>query len=317
MFSYKRIALLLGVMALIIICLTGCLTVEVTLNQRPVAIFTASPTEGDAKLTVDFDGSQSYDLDGIIVSYDWNFGDGTVGEGKNLSHLYQDDSDLNNDGINEGYVVRLTVTDDKGAIDTCYQIIYVNNPPPVAIFSHLPQIPQIGETVIFNADSSYDPAGIIITPARIIEYYWNFGDGSTGRGKIAQHQYTSGGVYNVTLTIRDDDGAIVQTNQVIRVNFPPVANFTICLITPKGKQEFKPQGIIPEPNFRLGFDASLSKDPDGKIVRYDWTFWDGNKATGVWTEYYYPAQPGIYSVTLTATDNDGGKATIVKEFELY
>ncbi len=141
MFSYKRIALLLGVMVLAITCLTGCFTVEVTLNKKPVAVFTANPTEGFAKLTVNFDGSQSYDLDGTIVSYSWNFGDGIVGEGKNISHLYQDDSDLHNDGINEGYAVGLTITDDEGATSTCYQTIYVNNPPPVAIFSYSPRIP--------------------------------------------------------------------------------------------------------------------------------------------------------------------------------
>ncbi len=319
MFSYKRIVLSLGVIASIAICLSGCLSVEIVLNQRPVAVIQANPSIGFAKLTVSFDGSQSYDPDfnETIVSYSWSFGDGAIGEGKDIDHLYQDDSDFDNNGIQDGYLVSLTVADKKGATSTCYQTIYVNNPPPVSIFNYSPQVPQVGESIIFDAQSSYDPAGIVVTPARIVKYYWNFGDGSIGEGRVAQHQYMSGGQYNVTLTVKDDDEAIAQTFQGIRVNFSPVAEFKICLITPQGKQEFKPQGIILEPSFRLEFDASQSSDSDGIIVRYDWTFWDENKANGIQTEYFYPTQPGTYSVTLTVTDNDGGETIITKKFETY
>ena len=177
--------------------------------------------------------------------------------------------------------------------------------------------PQIGETVVFNAQNSYDPAGIIITPARIVEYYWNFGDGTivSWTEPTVTHWYFNGGNYHVTLTVKDNDHAIAFQTQTIRVNFPPVANFYIYRITPQGKQDFLPKGIIPQPNFRMGFDGSLSNDSDGKIVKYDWTFWDENKATGIQIEHYYPVQPGVYFTTLTVTDNDGGKATVAKKFE--
>ena len=47
----------------------------------PVAVLSATPVSGNIPLDVVFDGSASYDSDGTIASYAWNFGDGTVGSG--------------------------------------------------------------------------------------------------------------------------------------------------------------------------------------------------------------------------------------------
>ncbi|UCE91328.1 MAG: PKD domain-containing protein [Methanobacteriota archaeon] len=59
-------------------------TVEDVLEGGPVASFTAS-VDG---ATVSVDASASYDPDGVIVSYDWNWGDGSVGNGKTATHTY-------------------------------------------------------------------------------------------------------------------------------------------------------------------------------------------------------------------------------------
>jgi PKD repeat protein len=63
---------------------------------------------------VEFDGSGSYDVDGEIISYEWDFGDGTTGHGMNPSHYYERPNSLE---------VSLTVTDNNGATDTDTQII--------------------------------------------------------------------------------------------------------------------------------------------------------------------------------------------------
>jgi len=73
-------------------------------NQPPVASF----TYGCSGLTCDFDASASYDPDGSIVSYAWNFGDESTGGVETTSHTYAAE------GI---YTVLLTVTDDGGATD--------------------------------------------------------------------------------------------------------------------------------------------------------------------------------------------------------
>lgn len=59
--------------------------------------------------TVTFDGSSSYDPDGYITHYQWDFGDGTAGSGETTTHTYS------NVGT---YTVTLTVTDDGGLWDT-------------------------------------------------------------------------------------------------------------------------------------------------------------------------------------------------------
>jgi C1A family cysteine protease/PKD repeat protein len=72
----------------------------------PVALFTATPADGDIPLSVTFDGSASYDADGTIASYAWNFGDGSTGTGAISAHTY------NQAGT---FTATLTVTDDAGA----------------------------------------------------------------------------------------------------------------------------------------------------------------------------------------------------------
>ncbi len=78
-------------------------------NLPPVARFAASPNPASLGGTVAFDGAASNDPDGTIVSYEWDFGDGSSGTGANRTHVYTKPGD---------YLVRLTVTDDAGGTDT-------------------------------------------------------------------------------------------------------------------------------------------------------------------------------------------------------
>jgi len=88
-----------------VVLLTSC--VAPVYNQPPVAVIKANPTSSDVPpLTVHFDGSDSYDPDGSIVSYIWDFGDGTFGNGITVSHVYTKAGD---------FTVTLTVSDDRGA----------------------------------------------------------------------------------------------------------------------------------------------------------------------------------------------------------
>lgn len=75
-----------------------------TSNKLPVADAGSSKTINVGEST-DFSGSKSSDSDGYIVSYSWNFGDGTTGSGKAVSHKYTSTGT---------YTVKLTVTDNSG-----------------------------------------------------------------------------------------------------------------------------------------------------------------------------------------------------------
>ncbi|MFM7069525.1 MAG: PKD domain-containing protein [Actinomycetes bacterium] len=87
---------------------TDTVAIVAIANQKPTAVANATPQSGSRPLTVNFSGSSSADPDGTLVSYAWNFGDGTSGSGMLTSHVYA----VGN------YTATLTVTDDNGATDT-------------------------------------------------------------------------------------------------------------------------------------------------------------------------------------------------------
>ena len=76
------------------------------LNRPPIALFTENATIVSRDEAIHFDASESYDPDGTIVNYLWDFGDGNTTTGVTSDHAYSEDGN---------YTVTLTVTDDDGA----------------------------------------------------------------------------------------------------------------------------------------------------------------------------------------------------------
>ena len=85
---------------------------------------------------------------------------------------------------------------------------------PEASFVYLPENPLPGQTITFDASSSYDPDG------EITSYKWDFGDGWSFESETGTvtHSYSSAGDYTVTLTVRDNDGAINTSTMTIEVS---------------------------------------------------------------------------------------------------
>jgi uncharacterized delta-60 repeat protein len=75
---------------------------------EPLDVVTFSPQETTTGSTVSFDGSGSTAVTGTIVSWTWDFGDGTTGTGPIVSHVYTAAGD---------YVVTLMVTDSNGNVN--------------------------------------------------------------------------------------------------------------------------------------------------------------------------------------------------------
>ena len=71
---------------------------------------------------------------------------------------------------------------------------------PIPLFTYTPEMPRLGDTIVFNASLSYDPDG------NITSYIWDFGDGTIAEGVIVNHTFMEPGVYNVSLTVTDIDG---------------------------------------------------------------------------------------------------------------
>ncbi len=161
-------------------------------NKPPVASFEYTPSQPYDTDEITFDASSSYDEDGSIVNYTWDFGDGNIGYGKVVYHKYSK---------NDEYNVTLTVKDDKGATSSITKKIAVANKPPIAEFIYTPKKPKAGEKVKFDASLSLDDDG------NIVNYTWQFEDGSVAYGKIVYKTYNKEGNYSVTLIVKDDDGA--------------------------------------------------------------------------------------------------------------
>ena len=256
---------------------------KTVMNRPPVANFTESAHTVYTDEMITFNATESYDPDGTIVSYSWDFGDGNTATGVTVSHAYTD---------NGSYVVNLTVTDNDGATDSITATKTVMNRAPVASFTETAEVVDTEETISFDASDSSDPDGTIV------DYLWDFGDGTEGSGVSVQHAYSQDGTYTVTLTVTDNDGATDTTEATKTVlNRSPVASFTESAHTVYTDE-------------MITFNATESYDPDGTIVSYLWDFGDGNTATGVTTDHAY-SEDGNYTVTLTVTDDDGASASSV------
>lgn len=125
--------------------ITGFITVVPLVP--PVASFTHAPSELLVDQTVTFNASESYDTDGTIVSYAWNFGDGTS--------LTETDALTTHDYTEDGtYDVTLTVTDDDGLTNSAWKTITVSPIHDVAVISVTPLSAEvtIGENVTISVD---------------------------------------------------------------------------------------------------------------------------------------------------------------------
>lgn len=102
--------------------ITGTL-VKSQVQQPPVAVASGSPLTGTAPLTVTFSSNESYD-DGVIVAYNWDFGDGTADSDQaNPQHTF----------VNAGtYPVTLTVTDSAGLTGSATVTVTVESIAPAA-----------------------------------------------------------------------------------------------------------------------------------------------------------------------------------------
>ena len=225
-------------------------------------------------LIVTVEASEITDPDRVIVEYGWDWSDGAFGTGIIATHTY---------AASGTYIITLTTIDNYGLRNSVSKsVTVVANQPPDASFTWTRN--QL--TIQVDASSSYDSDGTIIS------YVWNWGDGSAyGSGVTASHTYALAGLYTITLTVTDDDGA---TDSVILSSPPPpppppVAKFTYTIVS-----------------MMVSVDASTSYDPDGTIVSYAWNWGDGSPdGSGVTASHTYLEVFGTYTITLTITDDDG------------
>jgi uncharacterized repeat protein (TIGR01451 family) len=154
-----------------------------------VADFSGSPVVGEAPLSVQFQDLST----GEVVSWEWDFGDGSVGSEAHPTHTYL---------AAGAYTVRLTVVGEEGG-DTRIREAYVSvYEHPSAAFSATPMSGSAPLAVQFTDASTGSVTG----------WLWDFGDGTTSTDRNPSHTYVTAGSYNVSLTATGPTGSDAETN---------------------------------------------------------------------------------------------------------
>ncbi len=243
-----------------------------------ISRITSIPGFGSSPLTVDFSGLSSSSINGEIVSYEWDFNDGSTASTANAVNTFSTDG---------SYQVSLEVTDSEGNTATSFKTITVlpTNQLPQASFATNYDNKSAPVAIAFDGTLSSDSDG------DIIRYIWDFGDGRSGSGENVSHVYESGGVFTVTLTVFDNSGGTSQISTTLNIDNSPIADFNFTYDGDSAPVD-------------VSFDASGSLFPDFPATDYLWDFGDGQIGSGVSVNHTYTT-PGTYIVRLTVVDSKG------------
>jgi PKD repeat protein len=135
------------------------------------------------------------------------------------------------------------------------------NEPPISNFTFTPVKPKAEFPVTFTSTST-DSDGYIV------EYIWDFGDGLkliTHRETV-KHTYTKPGVYNVTLTVKDNEGATNSTFKLIKIlPLEPKIGLTSA-DAPLNSTNVKVFVVVSEVSSAKGFHITVKYNP--KIIKF-------------------------------------------------
>jgi len=215
---------------------------------------------------------------GSPTAWHWDFGDGTISDEQNPTHVY------NQTGA---YNVALTASNDL-ASDTAvqYRCIIVNT-VPVANFTANATAGRTPFTVQFT-DQSTGADG----------YQWQFGDGQTSTGQNPVHTYTHPGAYTVTLVVSGVNyGSVsMQKPGYITVTDPPTVGFSANVTA----------GLAP---LAVQFNESVN----GSVQYFYWQFGDGSTSFDRNPVHLYDTA-GRYNVSLYAIGPNGTQVKTVDQY---
>jgi len=279
----KTVTLMLS--ALTVMALTGCGTDGVpsdtqlvgSVGKLPIAVADVDPVTivcpSANPVKVKYDGSQSNDPDGKIISYTWfvtidgkkeALSDKVTGE---ISDICKEIGDRRGT-----YEVGLTVEDNDGnrASDVT-KVEIVDNKPPIAQAGADNPV-EVNTTIHLDAKDSYDPDGVIVA------YQWNEGDTVLSTASTFDYKPTTIGDHVVILTVTDDVGNTGKDTVIITAietsnNLPPVAEIN------------KPNNgdsIVCDEGSTIVSLEGTGTDPDNDPLTFVWSAWsekDGTRTT--------------------------------------
>ena len=228
-----------------------------------------------------------------VLSYSWDFGDGSTASTQNAVHLYQSAN---------SYSVKYSVITDIGCFsDTIRQSVPISI-PPVANFSV--STPACENKMLSFTDQSSASSGPPIT-----KWTWNFGDGTmpviSATGDQQSHTYTLPGVNTATLLVETASGCkSLLSSRSITVGAFPAVNFVL------------PESCLADP-FSSFTDSSSIVDGTENLFTYSWDFGDANSSSNTSAlkdpQHKY-INTGSYTISETVTSNIGCTSSLTKTF---
>ncbi len=160
--------------------------------QGIIASIKADKVDGTVPLTIQFDASGSSFDKGQIISYQWDFGDGSPQKNGSaiISHKY---AAIGN------YTATVTVVGSDNSKSTKTINITVREIPLAACFL------SIFEEGPAPLTTTFDPG---CSTGTITNYFWDFGDGATSTDVKPDHTFNNPGNYKVTLEVSDNENTI-------------------------------------------------------------------------------------------------------------
>ncbi|MDM9385690.1 PKD domain-containing protein [Chlorogloeopsis sp. ULAP01] len=242
--------------------------------------------------TVSFNGS--FTDPGIVDTHtiSWDFGDGTTAQGTlTPNHIFV------NNGV---YSVKLTVKDNDGGETSDTLTITVNNvAPTITNVTGNININE-GENANFTATAT-DPGNDTLT------YTWDFGDGTNPQqGNTVSHIFADNGIYTVTVTVEDTDGAKNEQTLTVNVNnVAPIVEAGVDLTTDEGTAttfngNFTDPGILDTHTIEWDFGDGTTLEYNPRSLTPSLPHSSYLNPTHIYTAN------GTYNVTLTVRDRDGG-----------
>ena len=270
-----------------------------TNNQLPVA-YANGPYSGASGTAISFSSGGSYDPDGSVSSYSWNFGDGTSSTSANPSHSY------NAGGT---YTVTLSVTDNQGGTGTSSTTASISGSSNNALENGVAK-----NNLSANAGASLNYYIDVPSNSSNLEISM-----SGGSGDADLYTRFSAAPTDSTYDCRPYAGGNNETCSEpnpsagtwhVRVKaYASFSGLSLVASYSGGSSNTAPVAVVNgpysgAPSSAISFTSSGSNDPDGSISSYSWDFGDGNTSTSANPNHSY-ASAGTYNVSLTVTDNSG------------
>ena len=252
--------------------------IVIVVNVDPTAQAETSTNSAFEDEEIQFDASTSWDTPSDIISFLWDFGDGTQTAYVSPIHVFQDEGN---------YEVSLTVMDMFGGESTTNIYISISNIEPWIVETNVDGMNYPGKPLHFTVMAD-DTAGDVPS----LEYSWDFGDGTKAGGWNVTHVFLEAGIFDMKVTVTDDNGASDSTDIQITITDPEITTSV------SSTSIFQDGSVI--------FNASHELD-DGSFV-YIWYFGDGTTALEQEASHIY-SMAGIFTPRLMI--NDGTKNTTI------